>query len=312
MRTTPDITVPDLTGTRAIVTGATDGVGFEIASRLARAGAELIVPARNSTKGMAAAERIRARSTGAQVRVYPMDLSSLGSVRSFTELMMADAAPIGILINNAGVMTPPTRQSTADGFELQFGTNHLGHFALVAGLMPLLVAGQARVTNQVSVAANERRINWEDLAWEQGYRPMDAYSSSKIAFGLFGLELQRRSEAVGLGIRSNLSHPGITPTNLLAAQPGMGRTDDTREVKVIRALSRRGILVGTPASAALTAVYAATDPEAQGGKMYGPKGFLHLAGPPAEQKLYSRLLDEDAARRIWEISERLVGVRIAS
>ena len=141
---------------------------------------------------------------------------------------------------------------------------------------------------------------------------MKAYSSSKIAFGLFGVELQRRSDAADLGIRSNLSHPGITPTNLLSAQPGMGRPDDTRAVKLIRALSRRGILVGTPASAALTAVYAATNPDAHGGRLYGPKGFQHLSGLPAEQRLYSRLQDADAARRVWDVSEQMVGVQIAA
>lgn len=306
-----DITVPDLTGTLALVTGATDGVGFEIAARLARAGAEVILPARNLDKGERAAARIHARTPGARIQVHALDLASLDSVAAFADRLLAEGRPIGILINNAGVMTPPTRQLSADGYELQFATNHLGHFALVARLMPLLRSGRARVTSQVSIAANEGAINWDDLGWERGYDAMKAYSSSKIAFGLFAWELQRRSEAAELGIRSNLSHPGVTPTNLLSAQPEMGRTDDTRAVKVIRALSRRGILVGTPASAALTAVYAATSSDARGGRLYGPKGFQHLSGLPAEQRLYSRLQDADAARRIWDVSEQLVGVKIA-
>ena len=212
--------------------------------------------------------------------------------------------PIDIQINNAGVMSPPTRRLTDDGFELQFATNHLGHFALVARLLPLLSAGRAHVTSQVSIAADQGAINWDDLTWQRGYDPMKAYSSSKIAFGLFARELQRRSDAAGWGIRSNLSHPGITPTNLLAAQPGMGRPEDTTAVKFIRAMSRRGILVGTPASAALSAVYAATSPDAQGGRLYGPRGFRHLSGLPDEQTLYSRLQDADAARRVWDLSER--------
>ncbi len=303
-----DIPVPDLTGSLALVTGASDGVGFEIAARLARSGAEIIMPVRNLQKGEGAATRIRARTPGAGIRVHALDLSSLGSVTSFADEVLAEGRPIDIQINNAGVMSPPTRQLTDDGFELQFGTNHLGHFALTARLLPLLQAGRAHVTSQVSIAADQGAINWDDLSWHSDYDPMKAYSSSKIALGLFATELQRRSDAGGWGIRSNLSHPGITPTNLLAAQPGMGRPDDTTAVKVIRAMSRRGILVGTPASAALSAVYAATSPDAKGGRLYGPKGFRHLSGPPAEQSLYSRLQDPAAARRVWKLSEQLVGV----
>jgi NAD(P)-dependent dehydrogenase (short-subunit alcohol dehydrogenase family) len=269
------------------------------------------MPARSLEKGEHAAARIRERTPDALIEVRSLDLASLASVAEFAERLNAEGRPIGILINNAGVMTPPSRQVTVDGFELQLATNHLGHFALVGGLMPLLRAGRAHVTSQVSVAANEGAINWEDLDWERDYDAMKAYSSSKIAFGLFAVELQRRSDAADLGIRSNLSHPGITPTNLLSAQPGYGRPDDTRAVRLIRALSRRGILVGTPASAALTAVYAATSADAHGGRLYGPSGFQHLSGLPAEQRLYSRLQDADAARRIWDMSEQLVGVKIA-
>ncbi|SFS07367.1 NAD(P)-dependent dehydrogenase, short-chain alcohol dehydrogenase family [Microbacterium sp. cf046] len=311
MPKTIDITVPDLTGRLALVTGASDGVGFEIAARLVRSGAELIMPVRNVQKGEEAADRIRQRTPGALVRIAELDLSSLDSVASFADDMIAAGRPIGILINNAGVMNPPARQLTRDGFELQFATNHLGHFALVARLLPLLRDGHAHVTSQVSIAANEGAVKWDDPNWERDYDPMKAYSSSKIAFGLFATELQRRSDAAGWGMQSNLSHPGVTPTNLLAAQPGMGRPDDTTAVRFIRAMSRRGLLFGTPASAALSAVYAATSPEARGGRLYGPKGFQHLRGLPAEQRLYSRLQDEDAARRIWDLSEQLVGVKVA-
>ena len=229
---------------------------------------------------------------------------------TLAEQLSGEGRPIDILIANAGVMNPPTRQLSADGFELQLATNHLGHFALVARLLPLLREGHAHVTSQVSIAADQGAVNWDDLDWEHAYDPMKAYSSSKIAFGLFAMELQRRSDAAGWGIRSNLSHPGITPTNLLSAQPGMGRPDDTTAVKVIRTLSRLGILVGTPSSAALSAVYAATSPDAQGGHLYGPKGLRHLGGLPAEQPVYSRLQSEADARRIWELSEQLTGVRV--
>jgi len=306
-----DITVPDLTGKLALVTGASDGVGFEIAARLARSGVDIIMPVRNLDKGRAAAARILERTPRAGIDVRELDLSSLDSVASFSDRLVAEGRPVDIQINNAGVMTPPARVLTDDGFELQFATNHLGHFALVARLLPLLTAGRARVTSQVSIAANQGAINWDDVSWEHDYDPMKAYSSSKIAFGLFAMELQRRSDAAGRGIRSNLSHPGITPTNLLAAQPGMGRPEDTTAVKLIRALSRRGILVGTPSSAALSAVYAATSPDAEGGRLYGPKGLQHLSGLPAEQPLYSRLQDAAAARRIWELSENLADVKVS-
>lgn len=310
MPTTIDIPVPDLHGTRAVVTGASDGVGFEIAARLARAGAELVLPVRSAQKGEDAAARLRERTPSAAIELLPLDLSSLASVAALSALLREDGRPIGLLINNAGVMTPPTRVASTDGFELQLATNHLGHAALVAGLLPLLRAGDARVVSQVSVAADQRAVQWDDPNSEHGYHAMSAYSSSKILLGLFAVELDRRSRAAGWGLRSMLSHPGITPTNLLSAQPGMGRPDDTRAVRVIRALSRRGILVGTPASAALAAVLAATSASAEGGHLYGPRGFRHLGGAPSEQKLYSRLAGADEARRAWELTERLLGMPI--
>ncbi|GAB2854274.1 SDR family oxidoreductase [Microbacterium insulae] len=310
MPRTIDIPVPDLSGRTALITGASDGVGLEIAARLARAGADILMPVRNRQKGESARALIRERTPGADIRLLPLDLSSLESVTALTESLRSGGTPIHMLIANAGVMTPPTRQLTADGFELQLGTNHLGHFALVLGLLPLLRASGAHVTSQVSVAADQGAVNWDDPNWEHDYDPMKAYSSSKIAFGLFARELQRRSDAAGWGIRSNLSHPGITPTNLLSAQPELGRPDDTAAVRVIRAMSRLGLFVGTPQSAALSAVFAATAPDAQGGRLYGPKGFRHLGGPPAEQPLYSRLRSEEDARRVWRLSEELTGVRV--
>lgn len=305
-----DIAVPDLTGRLALVTGASDGIGLEIAQRLARAGAEVIMPVRTPAKGRAAAERIREHVPGARLDVRALDLSSLASVAALADDLLREGRPLHVQVNNAGVMTPPTRQASADGFELQLATNHLGHFALTGRLLPLLRAGRAHVTSQVSVAADQHAVAWDDIGWERGYHPMRAYSSSKIALGLFAMELHRRSTQEGWGIRSNLSHPGVSPTNLLAAQPQMGRPRDTVQVRLIRALSRRGILVGTPQSAALPAVYAATSPEAHGGRLYGPRGLGHLGGAPAEQALYSRLRSPEDGRRIWELSERQVGVSV--
>ncbi|GAA1830456.1 SDR family oxidoreductase [Agromyces salentinus] len=309
-RTTFDLTVPDLSGTRAVVTGASDGMGLGIAERLAAAGAEVIMPVRNREKGERAIAAIRRSNPRADVALRDLDLASLASVAALGATLRAEDRPIHMLINNAGVMTPPERQVTADGFELQFGSNHLGHFALVSHLLPLLKAGRARVTSQVSIAANQGAINWDDLNWERSYDGMKAYSQSKIAFGLFGLELDRRSAANGWGITSNLSHPGIAPTNLLAARPELGRGEEVSGRRLIRALSARGILLGTVESAKLPALMAATDPEAKPGGFYGPRGLGHLGGAPAEQKLYSRLRSADEARRIWEVSERLTEVAI--
>ena len=300
-----DITVPSLTGMRAVLTGGSDGIGLHIATRLAAAGADVVLPVRNLHKGEAAVATIRATVPAASVSLHQMDLASLESVAAFGETLRSAGDPIHLLINNAGVMTPPERQTTVDGFELQFGTNHLGHVALVGHLLPLLRAGRAHVTSQVSIAANQGAINWDDLNWERSYDGMRAYSQSKIAFGLFGLELGRRSGANSWGITSNLSHPGVAPTSLLSVRPELGRTGDTRSVRVIRWLSTRGILVGTPETAALPALYASTSPDAAAGRLYGPKGPGHLGGAPAEQTLYSRLRSQDEASRVWQVSEEL-------
>lgn len=305
-RRTIDIPVPDLSGRRAVLTGGSDGIGLVIARRLAAAGADLVLPVRNRGKGEAAVSQIRARVPGATVTLHSLDLASLESVGAFSGALVEEGRPIDFLINNAGVMTPPARRTTLDGHELQFGTNHLGHFALVAQLMPLLRAGRARVTSQVSIAANRNAINWDDPQWERAYAPMRAYSHSKIAFGLFGLELDRRSSARGWGITSNISHPGVAPTNLLAAQPGIGRLQEAREIRMIRRLSAMGI-AGTPETAALPALFAATSSEAAGGRLYGPRRFGHISGPPAEQKPFSRLRSIEDAQRIWQLSEQLTG-----
>ncbi len=309
-RKTLDLTVPNLSGRRAVVTGASDGLGLGIATRLAAAGAEVLLPVRNRRKGEAAVAAIRQAAPGAEVELHDLDLSSLDSVEALGDTLRKDGRPIHLLINNAGVMTPPDRRTTADGFELQFGTNHLGHFALVAQLFPLLRAGRARVTSQISVAANRGAINWTDLNWDTSYDGMKAYTQSKIAFGLFALELDRRSRAGAWGITSNLSHPGVAPTNLLAARPEVGRDRETLGRKLISALSARGILLGTVESAGFPALYAATSPESQSARLYGPSGPGHLGGPPAEQKLYAPLRNPEEAQRVWRVSEELTKVSL--
>jgi NAD(P)-dependent dehydrogenase (short-subunit alcohol dehydrogenase family) len=303
-----DITVPDLSGKRAVITGASDGVGLGLAVRLAAAGAELVLPVRNPRKGRAAIDRITQRTPGATVSLRELDLSSLDSVAALGTTLRDEDRPIHLLINNAGVMTPPERQVTADGFELQFGTNHLGHVALVAHLLPLLRAGRARVVSQISVAARSGAINWADLGWERSYEGQRAYGQSKIAFGLFGLELDRRSRAGGWGLTSTLSHPGVAPTNLLAARPELNRDRETTGRRIIRALSARGILLGTVDTALLPALYAATSPNARGGHLYGPDGPGHLGGAPAEQRLYPPLRSAEEAERVWRVSAELAEV----
>jgi NAD(P)-dependent dehydrogenase (short-subunit alcohol dehydrogenase family) len=302
-------TVPDLAGKLAVVTGASDGIGSVIATRLAEAGAEVIMPVRSQAKGDQAAQRIRDAVPGPAVSTRSLDLSSLGSVSALVEQLNGEGRPIHILINNAGVMRPPHRQETKDGFELQLGTNHLGHFALTLGLLPLLRAGRARVTHQTSVAARSGEIDFDDINGEKDYDAMAAYSASKIAIALFARELDRRSRAEGWGITSNISHPGISPTNLLAAQPGMGRPTASPARRVIGFLSRVGI-AGTPQAAALPALMAATAPDSAGDEFYGPKRMV--AGPPAKQALWASFADMDAARRVWDESKRLVQARTSA
>ncbi len=301
-------TTPDMTGRLAVVTGASDGIGVEIAALLARAGAELILPVRNEAKGEAAARGIRDRISGARVSTRPLDLSSLDSVADLTATLRAEGRPVHILVNNAGVMTPPSRRETSDGFELQWGTNHLGHAALTLGLLPLLREGAARVVQQTSIAARSGDIDRAAVTTPEGYDAMAAYRSSKIAVGLFGRELARRGRDAGWNLTSTLAHPGVSPTNLLAAQPGLGRERETVARRVIRFLSRVGV-TGTVASAALPAVRAAADPTASGGEFYGPQRLI--GGPPARIPLWVSLGDDAEAARVWDEALHSIGPRFA-
>lgn len=303
-----DIPLPSLHGRRAVLTGASDGMGLIIAERLAAAGAELVLPVRNRDKGERAVRFIRSRVADARVELADLDLSSLASVAALGETLRAGGRPVHLLVNNAGVMTPPAQTITADGFELQFGTNHLGHVALVAHLLPLLRAGRARVVSQLSIAARSGSIAWDDITAERRYDGQRMYTASKIALGLFALELDRRSRAEGWGLSSVVSHPGVAPTSLLAARPEIGRSSDTPAVRLIRRLAARGILVGTVRSAAQPALLAATTPEPRSDALYGPRGPLHLGGAPAAHALYRPLRDVAQARRVWDTSLDLAGV----
>jgi len=310
-RTLVDIDVPDQTGKLALVTGASDGLGLVLAERLAAAGAELLMPVRNQAKGAVAADRIRAKVPGAVLHVRELDLASQASVRRLATELLAEGRPIDLLINNAGVMTPPERRETEDGFELQLATNHLGHFALVGRLLPLLRC--ARVTTQSSVAARSGGVHWDDPQWERGYDADKAYASSKIAVSLFGLQLDRLSRTHGWGVTSNVAHPGISATNLLASHPELGRDGDTRAVRIIRRVATSRLPFGqTAEEGALPALYAATSLDARGGVFYGPKGFQQLAGAPAEQKPYTPIAGERDAERLWALSGQLTGISFSA
>ena len=300
--TTQDI--PDQSGRLAIVTGATGGLGLETALDLAVAGAEVILVGRNATKGAEALTLIRGRMRDANIRFEQVDLADLGSVNAFAARMLAAERPIDILINNAGVMAVPSRQTTADGFEMQFGTNYLSHFALTARLLPLLRAGKARVVQLASIAHKGGRIRLDDLNYETGYKPWPVYQQSKLAMLMFAIALQRRSDANGWNLTSVAAHPGYAHTDLIANGPGSGAG----------ALYRWGVGVferiagHSAAEGALPTLMAATAPNVTPGGYYGPQGWQDLKGPPGPAAIRPQALDADVADALWAASERLTGV----
>jgi NAD(P)-dependent dehydrogenase (short-subunit alcohol dehydrogenase family) len=309
-RETFDTVVPNLAGKLAVVTGANSGLGFGLTGRLAAAGADVIMAIRNQSKGEAAVLEIRRTVPNAKLTIKRLDLASLASVAALGKELNAEGRPIDILINNAGIMQPPDRETTADGFELQFGSNHLGHFALTGHLLPLLrAAGTARVTSLSSLAARLGGINWGDLQWERRYNPTGAYNQSKSATLMFALELDRRSRQAGWGIMSNAAHPGITRTNLQTSGPSHGRPSPTTMERFYR-FSRRFMpfMWQHIDTGILPALYAATGPNAEGGAYYGPAGFGEVKGPTARATIPSRARNEADLRRLWEISERLTGM----
>ena len=289
----------------AVVTGASSGVGLGLATRLAAAGAELLLPVRDLAKGEAAVAHIRAEAPKARVTLAALDLASLASVAAFAETV---DRPVDVLINNAGVMAPPVRHTTADGLELQFGTNHIGHFALTARLLPQLRAGRARVTTMTSSAARTAKLNWDDLESARGYAAIKAYGQSKLANLLFALELDRRSRAEGWGIVSNAAHPGTTLTGLYTAGPNLGRDKPARLEAIMSRLARWGVFVQGVEQGLQPALYAATSEAARGGRLYGPDGIGQFTGKPTELAIYRPARDLAAARRLWDVSAELAGV----
>ncbi len=305
-------TVPDLSGKLAIVTGANSGLGFGLARRLSAAGADVVMAIRNRAKGEAAIEEIRSTVPDAKLTIKALDLSSLAAVAALGEQLNAQGRPIDILINNAGVMTPPERDTTADGFELQFGSNHLGHFALTAHLLPLLrAANGARVVSLSSLAARQSgRIHFDDPQFEKSYAAMSAYGQSKLAVLMFALELDRRSRAAGWGIMSNAAHPGLTKTNLQISGPSHGRQKPTLMERLYKTSWRFAPFLWQEIDEGiLPALYAATTPQAEGGAFYGPRGFYEAAGGGVKlAKVPERARNDSDCRRLWELSEQLTGV----
>ena len=304
-------TVPDLTGKLAIVTGANSGLGFGLARRVAAADADVVMAIRNRAKGEAAIEKIRATVPDAKLTIKTLDLSSLAAVAALGEQLNAEGRPIDILINNAGVMTPPERDTTADGFELQFGSNHLGHFALTGHLLPLLRAAKdARVVSLSSLAARTGRMHFDDPQFEKSYAPMSAYGQSKVAVLMFARELDRRSREAGWGILSNAAHPGLTKTNLQISGPSHGREKPALMQRLYTASWRWAPFLWQEIDdGILPALYAAATPHAQGGAFYGPRGFYEAAGGGVTLAKVSKAASNDAdSRRLWELSEQLTGV----
>lgn len=294
--------MPDQTGKLALVTGATGGLGLETALALAGAGADVILAARNPSKGAQALAAIRDRHPGARVRFEPVDLADLGSVRALAERLVWEGRPIDILVNNAGVMDLPTRQTTADGHEMQLGVNYLSHFALTAALLPLLRQARARVVQLSSIAHRNGRIRLDDMNYEAGYRSWPIYEQSKLAMLMFAIELQRRSDAHGWGLTSVAAHPGLARTDLIANGPA---TRGPVHALVMRLFI--GLTAQSAAAGALPTLMAATAPDVSPGGFYGPRGFQELRGPPGIAKAAPQAFDSDIASRLWDASERMTG-----
>jgi NAD(P)-dependent dehydrogenase (short-subunit alcohol dehydrogenase family) len=296
--------IPSQSGKLAIVTGATGGLGYETALALARAGAEVLVTGRNPEKGRAAIEQIQRAVPSAKVRFATLDLASLASVRTFAASLIANGRPLDLLVNNAGVMSLPNRRLTEDGFELQFGTNHLSHFALTALLLTLLRKAKApRVVNVSSLAHRGGKIDFSNLQAERKYRPWAAYQQSKLANLLFTFELQRRSDANGWGLMSNAAHPGFARTELIPNGPGGGGLQGVGS----RILG--SVMSHSAAAGALPTLFAATSPDAAPNGYYGPNGIYELKGPVAPAKVLPQAKDNAVAGKLWQVSEQLTGVK---
>jgi NAD(P)-dependent dehydrogenase (short-subunit alcohol dehydrogenase family) len=287
-----------------LVTGANSGTGKEIARRLALAGAEVIMAVRNAEKGEAARDELLAAQPDARLSVRLVDLADLSSVKSFAETLLAEGRPLDALVNNAGVMMPPKRFETVDGFELQMGTNFLGPFALTVRLLPLLSGAHARVSTMSSVAAMTGRIRFDDPQWRTRYRPSSAYGQSKLADLLFALHLADTARRANWALTSNAAHPGFTRTNLISAGASVGH-DRPRRQWVNGATS---LFSQSVESGAEPMLYAVTSPDAFNGAYYGPNrllvGSTTLVRPPRSARSL------ELAARLVTMAEELTGVSL--
>lgn len=299
--------IGDQGGRVAIVTGANSGIGLEAARALAQKGADVILACRNAKKAEDALGTIRSRTPSAKVRVEALDLASLASIRAFSERMNKDLPRIDLLVNNAGVMRIP-RALTQDGFEMQFGTNHLGHFALTGLLLGRLRAAPAgRVVTLSSGVHHYGQIDFDDLMGERRYGKWRAYSQSKLANLLFALELDRRLRRGKEKVISVAAHPGYAATNLqyVGAQ--------IEKAKMLHAIMWLGnhLFGQSAAMGALPTLRAATDPEAKGGDYFGPDGIREGRGHPVLARVNRKARDEAVASRLWDVSAKLTGVEFS-
>jgi NAD(P)-dependent dehydrogenase (short-subunit alcohol dehydrogenase family) len=292
--------IPHQHGRSALITG-TGGLGYETALALARAGADVIIAGRDPEKGQAATTRIREAVQNAMVQFELVDLASLQSISAFGRRLRGKRNRLDLLINNAAVMTPPTRMETSDGFELQFGTNYLGHYALTAELLPLLVQGSGpRVVSVSSVAARGGAIDFSDLQATRAYKPMPVYAQSKLANLMFAFELQRRSDVARWSITSIAAHPGISRTDLI--NNGAGSQSAAGFVRRFM-----WFLFQPAAQGALPTLFAATSPAARAGGYYCPDKLSETRGFPAPAKPPQQSLDVEVAARLWDVSGQLTG-----
>lgn len=304
--------IPSQAGKRILITGANSGIGYYAAFTLARKGAHVILACRDRRKGEVALTRLATEAPGTGTELAILDLASLASVRDFAARQLDGGQPIDILINNAGVMAPPKHRQTADGFELQFGTNVLGHFALTGLLLPALQQAAAqtseapRIVTIASIAHKRGRLNFDDLQYKQNYGPMKSYQQSKLANLMLALEMDRRLRAVGSNILSVAAHPGVANTNLF--QTGERSAVENAARKVMGYLI--GAFLNTEAEGALPTLYAATYSGVTGGGYYGPQGFQEMCGDEiGPAKIAPQANDNAAAARLWNVCEELTGVR---
>lgn len=299
--------VPDQSGKFAVITGANSGTGKEATKRLAAAGAMIIMAVRSPEKGEAAAAEIRRANPGAQLEIRRVDLADLASIEDFASGLLADDRPIDLLLNNAGVMTPPSRNETKDGFELQFGSNFLGPFALTNRLLPLILKAQdPRITTMSSGMANIGRINFNDLSWQRRYRSVPAYAQSKLADLMLARHLADVAMARNWNLISNAAHPGYTNTNLQTAGASLGR-----EKPANAWFTRLNILPSQePEQGAEPMLYAATSPDAINKGYYGPSGKFGLVGPTGVAGLNRTMRNDEVAARLWDVAETLTHTKL--